>query len=318
MTEAVYGVCECIDRILQSLYVFNNTPLAPSMPRLSTRQKVNIAKLLNRAIRLGRSILRKPMQGEFTRNGLRWNLDLNEGIDFAIYLLGAFERDLVRCYEKLIKPGDTVLDIGANIGAHTLHMARLVGPTGRVIAIEATEYAFEKLKANLALNPELANRVIAVHSLLVADAKASAETHIYSSWPLADKGSTHPVLAGSLKSVGAARVCTVDQIVRELGLERINLIKIDVDGHELSVLQGAGHTMNDRSPKIIMEFAPYCHADKPGQFKSLIEWLHVAGYHFVQAETGQVLPNDLAHLIKFVPKGGSINALGARLIQGAG
>jgi len=282
------------------------------MPRLSTRQKITIARLLNRSIRLGRSILRKPMQDEFTRNGLRWNLDLNEGIDLAIYLLGAFERDLVRCYEKLIKPGDTVLDIGANIGAHTLPLARAVGPTGRVVAIEATAYAIGKLRTNLALNPELQNRVTAVHSLLVATANDPGQSQIYSSWPLTDQGATHPVLSGALKDVGAARVCTVDQLVADTGISSVAWLKLDVDGHELSVLQGSAKMINDNRPSILMELAPYCYSDSPGRFEELVQWLYNAGYVFRVVGQRQPLPRDLKALMAAIPHEGSINILANR------
>ena len=61
---------------------------------------------------------------------INWRLDLLEGID----LLGSFEPLTVRAYRGIVRPGDTVLDIGANVGAHTLPLAQLVGETCRVIA----------------------------------------------------------------------------------------------------------------------------------------------------------------------------------------
>jgi len=283
------------------------------MPRLSTRQKVIIAQILNRIIRLGRSIARKPMQGEFMRNGLRWHLDLNEGIDLAIYLLGAFERDLVRCYERLIKPGDIVLDIGANIGAHTLPLARAVGATGKVVAIEATAYGVQKLQKNLALNRDLEGRVAIAHSLLVSEGNTAKETHIYSRWPLAKAEASHPVLAGSLEPIGNARICTLDQIVSELGLQHVNLMKLDVDGHELSVLHGAQQLLEQHRPDILMELAPYCYSEQPGGFDSLVELLSKASYSFYLLDTTTRLPNTPEELAKnYIPKNGSINILARR------
>ncbi len=94
------------------------------------------------------------------RRGVAWTLDLREGIDFSIWLLGAFELSTVRAYQRILRPGAIVLDIGANIGAHTLHLARAVGTEGKVWAIEPTDYAMGKLKTNIALNPELAPRIV--------------------------------------------------------------------------------------------------------------------------------------------------------------
>jgi hypothetical protein len=118
---------------------------------LNTQRKIALACIANRFVKGGRRLLGMPMQAEFKRGGLRWMLDLDEGIDFSIFLLGSFEPDAVRCFEKRIKPGDVVLDIGANIGAHTLRLARLVGSSGRVLAFEPTIYAYAKLRSNLEL-----------------------------------------------------------------------------------------------------------------------------------------------------------------------
>lgn len=83
------------------------------------------------------------------RDGIHWDLDLSEGIDFAIFLLGGLELRTLRLYRRLVQPGDTVLDVGANIGAHALPLARLVGASGRVVAFEPTQFAFCKLQRNL-------------------------------------------------------------------------------------------------------------------------------------------------------------------------
>jgi hypothetical protein len=82
---------------------------------------------------------------------------------------------------QLTEPSSLVLDIGANIGAHTLHLAGLVGPKGRVMAFETTDFAFGKLRRNLDLNPPLASGVEAFHCFLTASDQASVPDAIYSS-----------------------------------------------------------------------------------------------------------------------------------------
>jgi len=250
------------------------------------------------------------MQAEFKRGGLKWALDLNEGIDFAIFLLGSFEPDLVQSYRRLIQPGATVLDIGANIGAHTLPLARHVGPNGRVIAIEATEYACTKLRKNLSLNPELEPRVTVVHAMLVADHTIPAETAIHSSWPLAGTEKTHDILCGALKAVSDAKVVTLDTQIKELALSSIDWIKIDVDGHELSVLRGARECLTKHKPGIFMELAPYCYANEPSGFSELVNLLSNAGYFFFRLPDKSPLPADPATLVQHeIPRNGSINVL---------
>src|SRR5260370_23083912 len=122
---------------------------------LTTKTKVSLAALAYKVVAMGRSAVGKDHRATVRRGGLRWSLDLNEGIDFSIYLLGAFERSTVSTLRKLVKPGDTVFDIGANIGAHTLGLARSVGARGHVLAFEPAAFAFPKLKRNLPLIPAL-------------------------------------------------------------------------------------------------------------------------------------------------------------------
>ena len=87
---------------------------------LKTRQKIVLASMLSSIVCRARALAGKSSETVIERRGIRWNLDLGEGIDFAIFLFGAFELRTLRAYWPLIQPGDFVLDIGANIGAHTL------------------------------------------------------------------------------------------------------------------------------------------------------------------------------------------------------
>src|ERR1700732_2573671 len=114
---------------------------------LTTRQKIALARTVQRPVIAWRGLATLGPVTTVRRRRVRWTLDLREGIDFSIWLLGAFELATVRAYERIVRPGDTVLDIGANIGAHVLHLARAVGAEGKVWAIEPTDYAINKLKA---------------------------------------------------------------------------------------------------------------------------------------------------------------------------
>ncbi len=252
------------------------------------------------------------MHGEFRRNGIRWALDLNEGIDFAIYLLGQFERDLARSYRRLIPPGATVLDIGANIGAHTLPLAKHVGPTGRVIAIEATAYAYAKLAKNLSLNPQLAEHTTAIQALIAARDGTPAETSISSSWPLTGTEETDTIHGGALRSTSGAKVLSLDGLLTELEAHKIEWIKLDVDGHELDVLQGGHKCLETSKPSIFMELAPHCF--EWNAFVHLVELLGSHNYAFFYLPGQKKLPNNAQALRdQVIPHGGSINILAQAL-----
>jgi len=118
---------------------------------MKTTHKIGAARVIYHVVHAGRTLLGRTDQEIVVRDGVTYDLDLSQGIDFAIYLGGMFERSTAVALSKLTEPSSLVLDIGANIGAHTLRLARLVGPNGRVMAFEPTVFAFRKLQRNLDL-----------------------------------------------------------------------------------------------------------------------------------------------------------------------
>jgi FkbM family methyltransferase len=276
---------------------------------LTTKTKVSLASLAYRCISTARSVAGKDNSVIVNRGGARWALDLSEGIDFSIYLLGAFEPSTAATLQKLVKPGDVALDIGANIGAHTLGLARSVGPTGRVVAFEPTDFAFEKLQRNLALNPELAARTIATQILLVASPSDRSEPEIYASWPLGNTDGVHPKHRGRLATTRNAAVDTLDHFVTANNIDQVDFIKIDVDGHELPVLRGSLGVLTRFRPLLLMEMSPYVHAEENSSFAGLVELLRDAGYAIQDAATWEPLPLDTVKLEQMIPDGASINVI---------
>ena len=83
---------------------------------LNTSTKIFLATLAYRVVSFMRSTIGKSDNLVINRKGILWDLDLNEGIDFSIYILGEFEKNTMRSYKSIIREGDVVLDVGANIG----------------------------------------------------------------------------------------------------------------------------------------------------------------------------------------------------------
>ncbi|MEE8409069.1 MAG: FkbM family methyltransferase [Myxococcota bacterium] len=283
------------------------------MVQLPTLTKIAVARMLSTAVTTGRRLVGQTTQARFRRNGIEWELDLEEGIDFAIFLFGQFDLSTARAYRRLVNPGDTVLDIGANIGAHTLPLAHRVGPRGRVVAFEPTEFAFRKLMRNLELNQELAHRVSPVHALLVRDEAATPPSRIHSSWPLVRSDALHPGHGGALKSTGDCKAVRLDDWIADNELQRVDFIKLDVDGSELHVLGGGRRTLENDRPLILLELCPHLFDDNPsGTFADLIELLAETGYA-LRTLAGRALPMaDSDALQAMIPRQGSINAIGSR------
>jgi FkbM family methyltransferase len=271
--------------------------------------KIALAGLAYQTVVLGRTVVGKSDSATVRRGGAHWHLDLGEGIDFSIYLLGAFEKATVQTLKKLIRLGDVAFDIGANIGAHTLGLAQGVGPTGRVFAFEPADFAFAKLKRNLALNPELLVRTDARQVMLAAEPNVQCEAEIYASWPLKTHASVHPKHRGRLVSSTHASVDSLDNFMEREGIERVNLIKIDVDGFEYPVLKGGLKTLAKFRPTLVMEMSPYVHAEHNQSFRDLVSLLRDCGYRLQDASTWKSIPLQSDLLEALIPDGASINVI---------
>ncbi|QSQ25696.1 FkbM family methyltransferase [Pyxidicoccus parkwayensis] len=163
---------------------------------------------------------------------------------------------------RFLKPGDTVVDLGANIGAHTLYFARQVGPTGRVIAFEPQRVVFQTLCANAALN-SLTN----VWALQAGAGEAEGQTRL----PPLDY--SRPDNFGAVSLDGAEEgepvpVRTVDS----LELASCALLKLDVEGWEVQALRGAKETLARCQPLLYLE------NHNAHQAEALIAHVQEAGY----------------------------------------
>lgn len=142
------------------------------------------------------------------------------------------------------KEAEVVLDVGAHVGRYSLRASRLVGSTGKVIAIEAEPSNFDALLYNLKLNQ--ANNVIPL-GLAAWDRETTLELYIEVS------STSHSLVRpqpGSIK----VKARPLDKVLEELGIEKIDWLKVDVEGAEVEVLRGLEKTMS-RNPnlKILVE-----------------------------------------------------------------
>lgn len=275
---------------------------------VKTRHKIALASAASALICRGRSLVGLGTVVDTVRAGFRWRLDLREGIDLAIYVLGQFERNTIRQYRRHVTNGAVVLDIGANVGAHTLPLARFAGPRGQVFAFEPTHYAYAKLCANLSLNPDLQVRVRVEQIMLTASGADAIPESISSSWPLFDSPGRHTLHGGVARSTDGARIATLDSYVEQQGIRRVDFVKLDVDGHECAVLDGAAETLKQFKPIIAFEIAPYALEEHGTSLADLLGGLRQHGYVLTHEDGSRPLP-DAASLGRMLAPGTSINAL---------
>jgi FkbM family methyltransferase len=276
---------------------------------MKTTHKIAAARAIYNVIHAGRRLLGRTDREIVVRDGVTYDLDLSQGIDFAIFLGDIYERRTRAALRKLVSPGSLVLDIGANIGAHTLHLARLVGPNGRVMAFEPTDFAFRKLQRNIELNPSLASRVEAFHCFLTATDAALVPDAIYSSWPLAVEAGLHPKHLGREMQTEAAEARSLDSILGERADRRVQLVKLDVDGFECEVLRGATAMLRDARPIFVMELAPYVLEERGASLDQMLSHFIPNGYVLYDEQTLKPLPSSARELQRMIGSGAGINAI---------
>lgn len=294
---------------------------------MKTATKIAIARTLYYTIKACRTLIGKSDTCRLTTNNVNYILDLNDGIDFAVFL-GRYEPSTTRALKRLIKPGDTVLDIGANVGIHTMLMAHLVGSSGHVFAFEPTDRAFSKLGRNEQCNPSLAGRISAMQVFLASSDMATPPSSIPANWPLDSKRSQgthlHGKHLGEFLPTTNVRTLKLDTAMSEAGILRfdgmksknsINLIKLDVDGYECDLLAGATETLKAYKPTLIMELAPYLLREQGGSLKNLLEPLYNLGYKLHDEASFKPIMETPEELENLIADGSSRNVIAAIDLQ---
>lgn len=188
---------------------------------------------------------------------------------------GVWSGDEIDLLEQLLKPGQTALDVGANMGSHTLAFCDFVGPTGRVHAFEPQRIMFQAMVATVALNSWTnahchMTAVGAKKGRIRVPSVSYEEPSNFGMVTLAPDRSRAKALTYLDDEAGEeVEVITIDS----LDLAACHLIKIDVEGMEIDVLRGAARTIGTHRPLIYME----CQGDERSQ--SALRLLKSLGYH---------------------------------------
>lgn len=171
---------------------------------------------------------------------------LDVGFAGHVMLDGFWEIWLTQFFAKFVKPGMTVIDVGANAGYYTVLFGDAVGCQGRVVAVEPVPTTVVLLKQSVALNGHASRTRIAAVAL---GREAAGEVHMM----LPDGEPKNATVIGDSEP-GAIRVpCTnLDTLARDL--DRIDLVKIDAEGAEEDIVAGMSEMLARHRPTVLLEF----------------------------------------------------------------
>ena len=201
-------------------------------------------------------MLRLPIIGGRLRGS--WWLPASRGKVLRI-LNGTYEREQTALFEKLLHAGDTVLDVGANVGYYTLLASVLVGGGGRVHAFEPEPRNAEFLRRHVRIN---GRGNVSVEQAAVSDRVGTARFDFGSG-----TGTGHLADAGAIE----VRTLRLDDHCAAHGLKP-RAIKIDVEGAEMSVLAGARQTLERHRPIVFLS------THGPEVHRASLEFLRDLGY----------------------------------------
>jgi FkbM family methyltransferase len=186
--------------------------------------------------------------------------DMYVGRSFELY--GEFSDGETALFRQLVRPGDVIVDIGANIGAHTVPLAQMVGPTGAVVAFEPQRIVYQTLCANVALN-NLVN--VVCHHAACGEQSGMIQVPMLDPTAVNNFGGLEINHKHPGEPVAVVRLDAV-------GIARCRLMKVDVEGMELDVLKGATGLIAQRKPALYVE------NDRQDKSADLIRFIDSLGY----------------------------------------
>lgn len=177
--------------------------------------------------------------------GAQMECDPSDMIQLYLQLFGVWEPDVSLAIESILQPGDLFIDVGANIGYDTLLGAHKVGPSGRVVAIEASPSTYALINANVARNPHLTN--VRVANVAASRVEGTLELYeggkgnIGAATTVATRGGQHLFTVPALP---LTKILTSDEA------RTGRLMKIDVEGAEAPILHDILDHLDKFSPEL--------------------------------------------------------------------
>ena len=259
-------------RFLKTQHGFRRAPVVTAIRLISWTARCLIQKAVT--VRLRRWDVQMLLPGDWRGLG-----------KFLFVFRENYEPELA-LLERFLSPGKTFIDVGANFGIYTVVASKLVGEAGHVIAFEPTAQSFAVLRQNIALNG-LTN-VLAFQAAL--SEKAGTAWLYHGTDPVRNSLGKDPSWEGGGEYVSTE---SLDNVLQREALERVDVIKMDVEGAEELVLRGATRALTSMLPVVIYEVNPESSSRLGLSMHGGTKLLERLGYEFfVDGQPGTSCPAE--------------------------
>jgi FkbM family methyltransferase len=216
---------------------------------------------------------------------LRWSDGLTvrilpgDRLSRALYVSGTYEPNTLVVLRQLLRAGDIFLDAGANVGVISLVASRFVGPAGYVFSFEPSEREFSRMVNNLGRNDAPNIRPIRA-AVTSSEGTATLRVAPASFAGLNTLGTEFPYEGVETQSLETVRTCTLDGFVSETRVERVAVVKLDIEGAEVWALRGATELLKQHRPALILEVFSRSLEANGCTRDDLEQLLNATGYRF--------------------------------------
>jgi len=213
-------------------------------------------------------------KGEFIvrRRNLTWKLDIQCVIQRSLFYLGAYEPWDTSFFLSMIKPGQCVVDVGANFGYYTLQAARAVGPQGVVLAFEPSSIPYGRLLKNLELN---SLSWVQPYKCALGNASKVVRLAVPN---LLNQGEQRIVESEASLQAEEVPISTLDEFLLSHPQKDVHVIKVDIEGYEVEFLRGAKGSIRRYKPAFMVEVNPFALARHGSSASELMDQLKGLGY----------------------------------------
>lgn len=220
------------------------------------------------------------------RNGVFYCLDISDYMEWVIFF--GIETEPRKALYDLISNSKVIFDVGANIGETTLNIAKLSNNDCLIHSFEPDKFCFEKLKTNVGLNP-FKNVKLNSFGLGVKEAD------YFLTAPTKDNRGGNRIVHNSNEKPNI-HIKRIDDYISQNNIDKVDLIKIDVEGFELKVLKGGKNCIEKHRPKLFIEINDSNLKEQGDSALELIAFLEPFYKNLSHAETGESI-NSKVNLI---------------------